>query len=566
VTLPALLTSACGSADDAARAEETATPELTSREEDGAGAGLPTPRLRCAELAAQPSLTGVVITRSEEAAASSDGPSLPAHCLVQGQIDARTGSDGKAYAIGFELRMPIQGYRDRFFFQGGGGTDGVLTPAIGDLLNTTTTNALSLGYAVVSTDGGHTGQMDVSFGLDPQARVDYGYNAVGRATEVGKAIVTRYYGSSARRSYFVGCSNGGRQGLVAASRFADQFDGIVASAPGMSLPKAALAQAWDTQQFFFAGPPGQLPRDTFPPAALASVAAGVLSRCDALDGLEDGMVHDADACQAAFALERDVPTCEPPGSSSCLSPAQKSALANVFAGVKDSAGTSLYASWPFDPGISGGGWRFWKLDAGFAPLPFNTIIGSGALGYIFTTPPDAPDLSDGGSSYQLGFNFDVAGPKIFATDSTYTQSAMEFMTPPEPALTRFKALGGKLIVVHGSADPVFSAHDTLAWYRALVAADPAADSYARLFLVPGMNHCAGGPATDRFDMLAALQTWVEDGAAPESVLAAVDPANPEVVARGWPGVRTRPLCPYPKRSVFTGLQSDPEAAGSFSCE
>jgi Tannase and feruloyl esterase len=570
---PALLTNACSSDHDSSLDSEAVASEPrdpSGEQEAGKGAddlALISPRLRCADVAAELSVSGVVIEKAEEAAASSGTPSSPAHCLVAGAIDGRTGIDGKPYAIGFELRMPLSGYRGRFFFQGGGGTDGVINPAVGDLLNTPTTNALSLGYAVVSTDGGHTGQADVSFGLEPQARIDYGYNAVGRTTQVAKAIVSRYYGSAPRHSYFVGCSNGGRQGMVAASRFADEFDGIVSSAPGMSLPQAALAQAWDTQQFFSAGPPGQLPKDSFPPAALASVAAGVIARCDELDGLADGMVNDLEACKTAFELDRDVATCAAPSSAQCLSPAQKSALANVFAGVKDSSGTSLYASWPFDPGVSGGNWRFWKLDAGFAPLPLNTIVGSGALGYIFTTPPDAPDLSDGGVGYQLSFNFQVGGPKIFATDATFTEAAMQFMPPPDPThLTRFKSRGGKLIVVHGSADPVFSANDTITWYRALVAADATADSYARLFLVPGMNHCSGGPATDRFNMLSALQSWVEEGSEPSSVLAAVDPANPDVVAQGWSSSRTRPLCPYPKRAVFTQTLSDPEAASSFDCQ
>jgi len=583
--LPALLTSACGSVDDDSVAGEKEAPELAlaSRSlemsadgsassasatalEVNADAALVTPRLRCSDLAARPWLGGVVLTQAEEVAASSGTPSFPLHCLVGGQIDARTGSDGKPYAIGFELRMPLSGYHGRFFFQGGGGTDGVINPAFGDLLNSATTNALSLGYAVVSTDGGHTGPADVSFGLDPQARIDYGYNAVGRTTQVAKSIVSGYYGRAPRRSYFVGCSNGGRQGMVAAARFADQFDGILAAAPGMNLPQAALAQAWDTQQFFFAGPPGQLPKDTFPPAALATVAASVIARCDALDGLADGMVNDVDGCKIAFQLDRDVATCATPDATGCLSAEQKTALANVFAGVKNSSGTSLYATWPFDPGISGGGWRFWKLDAGFAPLPFNTIIGSGALGYIFTTPPDAPDLSDAGLGYQLSFDFDAGGPKLLATNATFSQSALQFMTPPDPThLTRFKKRGGKLIVVHGSADPVFSTHDTIAWYRALLAADLTAGSYARLFLVPGMNHCSGGPATDRFDMLSALQSWVESRRAPNSVVAAVDPANPDVAAQGWSSSRTRPLCPYPKRAVFTRGSASPEAASSFTC-
>lgn len=320
-------------------------------------------------------------------------------------------------------------------------------------------------------------------------------------------------------------------------------------------------------QLFRAGAPGQLPRDAFPPAALSSVAAGILARCDALDGLADGMVNDEQQCQLAFDLERDAPTCSGASATGCLSAAQRAALQAVFDGVHDSSGASLYSSWPWDPGLAGAGWRFWKLDVGFAPLPFNTVIGAGALGYIFTTPPDQPELSDGGVAYQLGFDFDADAPKIFASDAVFTQSAMEFMTPPTPArLTGFREHGGKLLVVHGSADPVFSVADTVAWYGSLLAGDQHAAEYARLFLVPGMNHCTGGPATDRFDSLSALDGWVDSGDAPESIIAGVDPANPDVAAQGWPTTRTRPVCAYPKHAQLLPGASDSESASSFSCQ
>jgi pimeloyl-ACP methyl ester carboxylesterase len=524
----------------------------------------------CADIAtARLGSNDVVVTQADEVPASSSGGiAHPRHCAVRGQIGARTGSDGKPYAIGFELRLPQDGYTERLFFQGGGGTDGVINPAYGNLINTTATDALALGYAVVSTDGGHaTGAMDVGFGLDPQARIDYGYNAVGQVTRVAKELVQLFYGSRPKRSYFVGCSNGGRQAMVAATRFAEEFDGLLAVDPGTNLPRAALAQAWDTQRFMSATPPGQLPKDAFTPALLASVAAGILARCDALDGLEDGMVHATERCQQTFDLERDIPTCTDPPATECLSAAQKTALRSVFSGVRDSSGASLYATWPWDPGLVGSGWRFWKLDAGFAPLPFNTLIGSGALGYLFTTPPDQPDLSDGGLGYQLAFDFDTGASKIFARDSRFTESAMEFMSPPDPTLlTALKARGGKLIVVHGTADPVFSSDDTIAWYRALLAADPEAPSYAKVFLVPGMNHCSGGPATDRFDLLPALETWATGGVGPDEVVAAVSPDNPDVVAQGWPSTRQRLLCAYPAQAAVVPGASETESASSFACQ
>jgi len=523
----------------------------------------------CEDLVGWASSEGVSITSASEVPAGVDGAqSFPAHCAVSGEIDARQGVDGQRYAIGFELRLPRDEYAERLFFQGGGGTDGVLNPAYGDLVNAAQGNALLRGYAVVSTDGGHaTGVMDVRFGLDPQARLDYGYNAVGRVTVVAKGLIEAFYGKAPRRSYFVGCSNGGRQAMVAASRFADQFDGILAIDPGFNLPKAALAQAWDTQQLMTAAAPGQLPRDAFPAAAITAVADAVLSRCDGLDGLADGIVHDTAGCQDVFELDADVPTCSGPDATACLSTAQKGALAGIFGGAKAGSGESLYATFPWDPGIAGGGWRFWKIDAGFAPLPLNTLVGAGALGYVFSTPPDQPDLADGGLAYQLGLDLDAAAASIVATDGLFTESAMEFMTPPDPTrLATLKDRGGKLIVVHGSADPVFSSDDSVAWYRALLAEDAAAASYAQLFLVPQMNHCEGGPATERFDMLPVLEGWVEDGVAPGPVESGVDPANPDVLARGWPSTRTRPLCPYPAYARASASAADSEDGGTFACD
>lgn len=510
-------------------------------------------------------LPGLKVAQAVEVAASG---ALPAHCKVSGSVNERTGIDGKPYAIGFELRLPrLADWKHKFFFQGGSGTDGAISPAVGDLVNTTSTTALAQGYAVVATDGGHaTGRSDPSFGLDPQARIDYGYNAVGTLTPLAKVIVARHYGDIPQRSYFMGCSNGGRQAMVAATRFANQFDGLVAAAPGFNLPKAALAQAWDTQQFMSAGA-GQLPKDVFPQAAMTLVSQRILAKCDALDGASDGIVNDRAACQSAFNLDTDVPTCSAEGTGGCLSAAQKAALQRIFDGVKNSAGQSLYANWPWDPGIAGGNWRFWKLDAGFAPLPFNTLTGSGAVGYIFATPPDMPDLTDGGLGYQLSMNFDVQGPKIYATQAPYNESAMSFMTPPNPTqLTKLKQHGGKLIVYHGTADPVFSANDTIAWYEALKSGDVTAANYARLFLVPGMNHCNGGPSTDQFNMLAALEDWVEKGKAPEQLTAAVNPADPDVVAAGWPATRTRPLCVYPKQARLKPGATDLESAASFVCQ
>ena len=530
-----------------------------------AGCGSDDDTLACNELTtARLGIANLQVASAVEVAASG---ALPAHCKVSGALNARTGSDGKPYAIGFELRTPApKAWNGKFFFQGGGGTNGFIVDATGNLLNAPEGTALGRGYAVASTDGGHaTEQADVGFALDPQARLDYGYNAVGEVTLAAKKLIAARFGRAPERSYLLGCSNGGRDAMVAASRFADQFDGFVAANPGFNLPKAAIAEAWDTQQFMSAAAPGQLPRDAFPASAMNLVASRIVARCDALDGLADGMVHDRAACQATFDLATDVPTCSGTPDGTCLGAAQKRALQAIFSGARNSAGQALYASWPWDPGVAGANWRFWKLDAGFAPLPFNTLIGAGAMGYVFTSPPDAPALADGGLGYQLGFSMDTDAPKIFATGGIYTQSAMQFMTPPNPTQLNTLKARGKLIVVHGTADPVFSADDTIAWYDALRAADAGATAYARLFLVPGMNHCAGGPATDRFDMLAALEAWVEQGVAPASVRATVNPSDPDVIAAGWPATRSRPLCAYPAQARLKSGATSVDDAASFEC-
>jgi feruloyl esterase len=189
------------------------------------------------------------------------------------------------------------------------------------------------------------------------------------------------------------------------------------------------------------------------------------------------------------------------------------------------------------------------------------------MGYIFSSPPDAPNLADAGLGYQLGFNMDTDAPKIFAKNAVFKESAMDFMTPVNATqLSALKNRGGKLIVYHGTADPVFSPNDTIAWYDAVNAGDSTAPAYARMFLVPGMNHCSGGPATDRFSMLTALENWVEHGTAPESVVAKVNPADPDVVAKGWPATRTRPLCAYPKQAMLKAGATDLESASSFVCQ
>ncbi|WP_420226808.1 tannase/feruloyl esterase family alpha/beta hydrolase [Pigmentiphaga litoralis] len=302
------------------------------------------------------------------------------------------------------------------------------------------TNALSMGFSVVSTDAGHQMESDAlvggsMFGVDPQARVDYGYNAVGTVTPAAKTIVSRVYGRGPDKSYFLGCSNGGRQGVVAASRHATLFDGIVAGNPGIDLPKAAVQHAWDTQHFAAAAPLSASGRaligQSFSNTDLALVANATVAACDALDVATDGMIDNPQACKTAFTP--DTLQCTGAKHAGCLSGQQVNSLKAIFSGPKNSKGEALYADWPFDAGVGGAGWRFWKPGFSQTDVPDALIMtmGGAALPYIFTTPP--VKVSSTGFQvldHLLAYDFDRDAPKIFATDSIYTESAVSFMSPP----------------------------------------------------------------------------------------------------------------------------------------
>jgi feruloyl esterase len=539
----------------------------------GCAATTPTGGLACGQLpSALKAIDKLAITSARQLPADDKGH--PAHCLVSGQLNARTGDDGKRYAIGFEMRLP-QGWNQRFLHQVNGGNDGVVVPAFG-AQGATLPDALARGFAVLSSDAGHAGEDPANlvtglvrgnvFGLDRQARKDYGHAATEALWPVAQALIASHYGKPAQRNYMAGCSNGGRHAMVAASRQGQRYDGILASAPGFNLPKAAVQHAWDIQAWRLVGPDI---RRAFSPADLKLVADRVLARCDALDLLVDGIVADTARCQKVFKLG-DL-QCAPGQAAGCLSAAQVGALQRSFDGPRNSRGDALYSDWPFDPGIASSGWRTWKLESSVPPWdrqPIIAVMGAGSLAYLFTTPPTpvrgAPaDLLD----YLARFDFDRDAPRIHATDARFPESAMALMTPPDaesPLLADFARRGGKLLVLHGASDPVFSLHDTLRWADRLQAnlGLARANQVARVFPVPGMGHCHGGPATDQVDALAALVDWVEKGQAPDRLLATVNPANPELPAL-WSARRSRPLCPHPQVVRYAG--GDVESASSFRC-
>lgn len=523
----------------------------------------------CAELATQFKHPSTRITSAQPVATgalSNAGAPIGAHCVVLGQMNERVSPvDGQSYAIGFEVRLP-EAWNGRLFYQANGGTDGIVARADGGFVGGgPLRNALQKGFAVISTNGGHTAAQNPLFGLDPQARIDYGYAAPRAAAPMAKALVQAAYGQAPARSYIGGTSNGGRLAMVSASRHADLFDGFLAIAPALRMPASSVGGLLGAQLWHAIAPDKTKLESAFPPPARAVLARAILARCDALDGAADGIVEDQAGCRNAFDLARDVATCTPALTEECLTAAQKEVLVKVHAGPKNRAGQPIYTTYPYDPGVTSPIWADWKF-----VLSINPTRNPVSVGFIFSTPPQDKSMLQDTQRFALGFDIDTDAPKIFATNSTFTESAMSFMAPPDlPRFGALKARGGKMLVIHGTSDPIFSVDDTTAWYDELSRNQGGSTGdFVRLFRVPGMSHSRGGPSTDHFDAIDALVAWVENGVAPQRITAmARGPGhaggvNAEVPA-SWSATRTRPLCPYPTLARYVG--GDIERAESFAC-
>jgi poly(3-hydroxybutyrate) depolymerase len=554
----ALLLAACSGGNAPIGTSIPALPQLAA----ATGATLAS----CTDLATKIKLANTTITGANAIAAGTltiAGKPVPAHCQVTGRMYDRVSTvDGQSYAIGFEMRLPTS-WNGRFFYQANGGLDGSIGTATGPVGGGgPLDNALNQGFAVISSDAGHNAPTPF-FGIDPQARLDYGYQAVGKLTPMAKSLIETAYGKKPDRSYIGGCSNGGRHAMVAAARYADQYDGVLVGNPGYRLPLAAVANIAGGKAYAALATTAGDSSTGFTVAERTLVSNAVLAKCDALDGATDGMVQNTQACQAAFDLNRDVATCTGARDGSCLSAAQKTAIGGLFAGATTATGARIYASFPYDAGLATTDWASWKFSS-------PSTRDAGAVGLVFQAPPENAATFDGAAFVRDG---DLAAmlAKVGATSGVYTESALSFMVPPNPTdLATLKNRGAKLMVYHGTSDPIFSSNDTTAWYDGVRTANGgSADNFARYYPVPGMNHCSNGPTADQFDMLTPLVNWVEKGVAPDSVTATARGAgnaggvNASVPAT-WAAARTRPLCPYPKAAKYKGSGSIEDAA-NFVC-
>ncbi len=495
----------------------------------------------CAGLA-KLSLPATTITSAEEVTAGTLQPpggqalrGLPAFCRVAGVIKPSSDSD-----IRFEVWMPAMKWNSKFQGVGNGGFAGSISySGLAD--------AVRYGYAAASTDTGHRGgSTDATWALGhPEKVVDFGHRGIHETTVKGKAITEAFYGSKPKRSYFNSCSNGGRQALMEAQRYPEDYDGIIAGAPAnnwthlLGLAVANMqATAGNAEAYI-------------PPAKLPGIQASALAACDKLDGIEDGVVDNPAACR----FDPATLLCRGAVNDKCLTEPQVKALRKLYDGLRDSKGKLLYPGYAMSGEADPGGWGPW-------------ITGPG--------PEKSAMFAFGAGFYKnMVFGDPAWDYKKFNVDAdlrTAVAKTAGVLNATDPDLQRFKARGGRLILYHGWCDPAIPARAVIDYYQSVtkkMGAKRTAE-FVRLFMVPGMEHCGGGAGPNAFgqsgvaqgdarsNISAALERWVEQGIAPEEIIATKDKSAAS------PAARTRPLCAYPKLAQYKGTGSTDDAL-NFAC-
>jgi hypothetical protein len=468
---------------------------------------------------------------------------LPAFCRVTGSMHPAADSD-----IHFEVWMPQEGWDGRFNGANSGGLAGYIN--YNDLAA-----AIRAGQAVAGSDTGHNALPGDSAWAKghPEKVKDYGWRALHLTAVVGKKLVAAFYGRRPDHAYFIGCSNGGRQALMEASRFPEDYDGLVAGAPAMSLTDDAGAMINVIQAQM---PPGAAIR----PEQAAVLQSEVLKQCDATDGQPDGLVADPRACK----FDASKLACGVSDSQQCFTHPQIEALERIHAGARDKTGRPVVFGYPPSGAEVGNpvkafGWEG-NILAKFQAVSAGKTLSEGLL----TDLPPSPIATD----TTFDFNRDLARLK----------AALGADLDAQPDLSRFFARGGKLILWHGWADPILPPETSVAFYEAaLRKSGVKAQEQLRLFMVPGVQHCVGGTGPDAIGQIgapppgeppersvgAAIQAWVESGRVPNSIVGrrgmiamAMNPGTPE---------RQRLICAYPARAVLQ-QGADPDKAVSYSCQ
>ncbi len=449
-------------------------------------------------------------------------PNLPSFCRIAGASKPSGDSD-----IQFEIWMPAADWNGKFEGIGNGGFAGAINYQ-------GLAFAVAHGYATASTDTGHrAGGTDGTWALGhPEKVVDFGYRAIHETAVAAKAAIAAFYGSAPKRSYFDSCSNGGRQALMEAQRYPADYDGIIAGAPANHWTHLLANSIWIAQAM---SEPGAY----IPQSKLAAIETATLQSCDAADGVTDGVIDSPDRCR----FKPSTLLCKDADSDSCLTAPQVAALEKILGGLRGAKG-SLYPGYVVG-GITGtGGWGDWTT--GSAP--------GKSIGYAFGSNFFANMVYEDKAWDYRAFQPDRDTKKA---DDKLAQT----LNATDPDMSKFQARGGKLIIYHGWSDAAITPLNAIAYFKTI----KKPESFVRLFMVPGMQHCGGGPGPNNFgqaaagaagdpahDINAALERWVEEGVAPAQIIAKK-------------GERTRPLCPYPQAATFTGTGSTDEAA-NFVCK
>jgi len=446
------------------------------------------------------------------------------YCHVEGSILAR---------IGFWLLLP-DSWNGRLVMRGGGGYAGQQwQKGRRDTLR-------DEGYAIAYTDTGHDARTKplATFAYnDREAEIDYAYRAVHLTLKLARNLIMDYYGRPAEYRYWHGCSTGGRQGLMSAQRFPEDFHGILAAAPVLNFTDTQISGLWASQQ---------VKSSALTVDKVRRVGEAIYKACDAIDGLEDGLLRDPRDCN--FDITVDFPRCEDKSDSSCLSTADVQALEAIYAGVQ-SKGHPYFPGQPFGaelggyasrPPFSRSGWGLWYFhEVGQTPL----------LETFSTTFMRYMAFAEDNPGWQpTEFDFD--------RDPDRMQNIRTILDAINPDLSRFKAHGGRMITYHGWSDTALNPLMSIDYFESVAALDKDVRSFYRLYMVPGMFHCQGGRGITHLDPFENLVRWVEHNTPPDRLIGEQRNKSSQVTM-------TRPVCPYPASAVYqTGNTA---SADSFKC-
>lgn len=445
-------------------------------------------------------------------------------CRVTATLKAAPDSN-----IATEVWLPDR-WNGKLLGVGGGGFNGGLSTAA-----LTLRVASGQGYAGVATNVGHDDTESAEFAYESrQQYVDYAFQGNHVSAQFAKSLIEAYYGTPTKRAYFHGCSNGGRDALMEARRFPDDYDGILAGAPAAGWSKLMTSFAWNARA-----------TSTAPnlKKKLETLQAAVVAKCDSLDGITDRWVENPQAC----AFDPGELQCRGADDARCLNGDEVAAVRKIYAGPHLQDGTRVFSGMPVGGEALPRNWEDWIVGEESAQSKF----ASETFRWMVYRKPDWT-LDD--------FDIDRDYPAA-------TKTMGSVMDSDDPSLDSFVRRGGKLILYHGWNDAAIPAGATIDYYeRVQRALGSAADAHVRLFMVPGLMHCLGGPGLTDFDLLAPLDRWVESGTAPERVTARqTDPATILTAPPGAKVVRSRPLCPWPQVARYSGTGSSNDAA-NFVCK